>query len=181
MIVSEQGSIAGSALAEFIAIFRKQKDLADKAIAQTSDANLRIALDENTNSIAVIIKHMAGNMHSRWTDFLTSDGEKPDRNRDQEFVDSFKSRADIIDCWERGWRCVSDAVGGLKPDDLLKTVRIRGEEQSVIRAVIRQIDHYGYHIGQIVQIARILAKDNWTTLSIPRGGSEEYNRQTWKR
>jgi hypothetical protein len=168
-------------LSEFIAMFRKQKDLADRAIAQVSDENLRRALDENTNSIAVIMKHMAGNMVSRWTDFLTSDGEKPWRNRDGEFVDDFQSRDEISAYWERGWKTLFDTMISLVPDDLDKMVAIRGESQIALRAIVRQIDHYGYHIGQIVLIARVLAGDKWSVLSIPRGGSAEYNRRTWGR
>jgi hypothetical protein len=167
-------------LDEFVAVFRKQKDLADRAIAQTSDTNLRMALDRNTNSIAIIIKHMAGNMLSRWTAFLTTDGEKPDRNRDQEFIDTFVSRAEIMECWERGWNALFGAMRSLKPGDLTRIVSIRGEHHTAMRAIMRQVDHYGYHIGQIVQVARVLAKDNWTTLSIPRGGSDAFNRRTWK-
>ena len=167
-------------LDEFVAVFRKQKELADRAIAQTSDANLRIALDSNTNSIAVIMKHMAGNMVSRWTDFLATDGEKPDRNRDQEFIDSFASRAAIMECSERGWNALFSAMSSLSPHDLTHFVRIRGEQLTVLRAILRQVDHYGYHVGQIVQVARVHAKDKWATLSIPRGASEDYNRRFWK-
>ena len=163
-------------------MFRTQKKLAEKAMAQVSDANLRRALDENTNSIAVIVKHMAGNMVSRWTDFLTSDGEKPWRNRDGEFVDDFASREDVMATWERGWKVLFETMESLKPEDLAKDVKIRGEAHSVMRAIIRQIDHYGYHIGQIVLIARVLAVGgNWEVLSIPRGGSEEYNKRVWKK
>ena len=167
-------------------MFRTQKKLAEKAIAQVSDANLRRALDENTNSIAVIMKHMAGNMVSRWTDFLTSDGEKPWRNRDGEFVDDFpapatESREAIMATWERGWKVLFETMNSLKPEHLEKAVKIRGEAQSVVRAIVRQIDHYGYHIGQIVLIARVLAGEKWDVLSIPRGGSEEYNQRVWKK
>jgi hypothetical protein len=168
-------------------MFRTQKKLAEKAMAQVSDANLRLALDADTNSIAVIAKHMAGNMVSRWTDFLTSDGEKPWRNRDGEFIDDFprppntKSREEIMATWERGWKVLFDTMNSLKPEDLEKAVKIRGEAHSVMRAIVRQIDHYGYHIGQIVLIARVLAGEKWDVLSIPRGGSEEYNRRVWKK
>ena len=175
-------NLSGAAfLVEVLEVLRAQKKLADRAIAQVSDANLRIALDPNTNSIAIVMKHMAGNMLSRWTDFLTSDGEKPWRNRDREFIDDppTKSRQEIIAQWERGWKTLFETVESLTPDHLTKSIKIRGEAQSVIKAILRQIDHYGYHIGQIVLIARILAQDNWTTLSIPRGGSEEYNRRKW--
>jgi hypothetical protein len=180
-----EASIPTLWLTEAVLMFRKQKELADRAIVQVSDANLRRALDENTNSIAVIMKHMAGNMVSRWTDFLTSDGEKSWRNRDDEFVDDFssevKSREEILAMWERGWKSLFDTLESLKPDDLTRTVTIRGEAHTALRAIVRQIDHYGYHIGQIVMIARVLAGERWEVLSIPRGGSEEYNRRVWKK
>jgi hypothetical protein len=124
---------------------------------------------------------MAGNMLSRWTDFLTSDGEKPWRNRDSEFIDAFTSRQEIIDYWERGWKVLFDTLTSLKAEDLDTIVTIRGEPHSVIKAIDRQLAHYGYHVGQIVLIARIFAKDHWTTLTIPRGGSEDFNRSTWKK
>lgn len=171
----------GIVLAEALAVFRSQKDLADRAIDQVSDANLRLALDANTNSIAVIIKHVAGNMISRWSDFLSSDGEKPDRRRDDEFNDTFGSRREALACWERGWETLFATLESLTPADLAKTVTIRGEPHSVIRAIDRQLSHYGYHVGQIVLIARILAGDAWTTLTIPRGESASYNQRVWKR
>jgi hypothetical protein len=166
-------------LDEALRTFRSQKDLADRAIAQVGDADLRRPLDRNTNSIAVIMKHMAGNMISRWTDLLTSDGEKPDRNRDDEFVDRFTDRAEILAYWNRGWAALFHALQALQPADLGRIVLIRGEPHTVIRAIDRQIAHYGYHVGQIVLIARILAGDHWTTLTIARGQSAEYNRQAW--
>ncbi|MCI0629667.1 MAG: DUF1572 domain-containing protein [Phycisphaerales bacterium] len=174
-------SSSALAIAESIATFRSQKDLADRAIAQLSDDQLRTALDENTNSIAIITKHMAGNMLSRWTDFLTTDGEKPWRNRDSEFIDDSKSRREIDEYWQRGWQCLFVTLDSLKPQDLTRTILIRGEPHTVIKAIDRQLSHYGYHVGQIVLIARVLAKDNWTTLTIPRGGSHQYNQRIWKR
>jgi hypothetical protein len=166
---------------EALAVFRSQKDLADRAIAQVSDENLHIALDPNTNSIAVIMKHVAGNMISRWTDFLTSDGEKPGRDRDEEFIDRFASRKEVLDFWERGWATLFSTMESLKHEDLERTVTIRGEPHSVIRAIYRQLSHYGYHVGQIVQVARIHAGERWTTLTIPRGGSAEHNRRAWQK
>jgi hypothetical protein len=167
-----------SVIASAIETFRSQKKLAEGAIVQTSDENLRRALDANTNSIAVIMKHMAGNMLSRWTDFLTTDGEKLDRDRDGEFVDQFADRAAILAFWARGWNCLFGTVNGLTDADLFKTVTIRGEPHHVIDAIQRQISHYGYHVGQIVQIARILAGDGkWNVLTIPRGGSKQFNQQ----
>jgi hypothetical protein len=157
--------------------FRDDKSLADRAIAQVSDADLRRPLPGDVNSIAIIMKHMAGNMISRWTEFLSSDGEKPWRHRDREFIDEFASRAEIIEHWERGWSTLFDTLNSLTADDLLKTVTVRGEPHTVIDAIHRQLAHYGYHVGQIVLIARIhVGEENWKTLTIPRGGSEQFNR-----
>jgi hypothetical protein len=160
--------------------FRKQKELAEGAMRQLGDEELRVALDPNTNSIAVIAKHLAGNMRSRWTDFLTSDGEKSWRDRDDEFIDTFASRDQIMSAWEAGWSCLFQALESLGEGDLKKQISIRGEPLSVPLAIMRQIDHYGYHVGQIVMIARILAKDNWHVLTIPRGQSRQYNERVWQ-
>ncbi len=168
-------------LAAAIATFQSQKQLAERAITQLSDDLLHESLHRETNSIAVIMKHLAGNMISRWTDFLTTDGEKPNRNRDDEFVDDFSSRDDLDEYWQRGWTCLFETLDGLAGDDLLRTVEIRGEPLTVLLAIDRQLSHYGYHVGQIVMIARILAGENWATLTIPRGQSEEYNRRAWKK
>ena len=138
-----------------------------------------VGLDANTNSIAVIMKHVAGNLSSRWTDFLTADGEKPWRNRDDEFVDGFGSRAEILECWEHGWGCLHTTLNRLKAEDLEKTVLIRGEPHSVPLALERSLGHTCYHIGQIVQIARVHAGDDWNTLTIPRGGSRQFNSANW--
>ncbi len=155
--------------------FAAYKEMAQKAFAQVSDAQLHQALDENTNSIAVIMKHMSGNLRSRFTDFLTSDGEKPDRDRDSEFIDDIADRAALVEYWESGWRCLFDALSSLTDRDLDTTITIRGEPHSVIDALLRQLAHHGYHVGQIVQLARFLAKDKWTVLTIPRGGSKQFN------
>jgi hypothetical protein len=159
--------------------FQANKRLADRAIAQLPDDKLRLPLDQNTNSIAVIMKHVGGNLFSRWTDFLTTDGEKPSRNRDAEFVDSFDSRASILEHWERGWNALFHTMAGLTPTDLEKTVTIRGEPHSVPLALSRSLGHTCYHIGQIVQLARFHAGDTWNTLTIPRGGSEQFNQANW--
>jgi hypothetical protein len=159
--------------------FEANKRLADRAVEQVADAKLHVALDDNTNSIAVIMKHVAGNLSSRWTDFLTTDGEKPWRKRDDEFVDSFQGRAELLAHWERGWTCLFAGLRGLTPEDLTRTVTIRGEPHSVALALARSLGHTCYHIGQIVQLARIHAGRQWQTLTIPRGGSEEYNRAHW--
>lgn len=161
--------------------FEANKRLADRAVEQVPDDRLHVALDENTNSIAVIMKHIAGNLISRWTDFLTTDGEKPGRNRDSEFVDSFGSRTELLEYWERGWACLLEALRSLKPEDCGKTVFIRGEPHSVPLAVERSLGHTCYHIGQIVLVARIQAWENWKTLTIPRGGSEQFNKANWGR
>jgi hypothetical protein len=162
-----------------LASFRANKGWADKAIGQLPDEKLHIALDANTNSIAVIMKHVAGNLLSRWTDFLAADGEKPWRNRDDEFVDSFGSRGELIDYWNAGWQRLFETLESLAPSDLGQTVVIRGEPHSVPLAIQRSLAHCGYHVGQIILIARILAGENWNTITIPRGGSATFNQRVW--
>ena len=155
---------------------RAYKKLAEKAIAQLKDEEFFVTLDEEANSIAVVMKHIAGNAISRWTDFLTSDGEKPDRNRDMEFViDAQTSKDDVLAYWERGWKCVFDAVEPLKPEDFEKTVLIRGEAHTIVQAINRQLMHYSYHIGQIVYLAKHFRSAEWTSLSVPRNRSAEFN------
>lgn len=171
--------LAAELLSAIINTFEANKRLADRAVEQVPDDKLRVALDENTNSIAVIMKHLAGNLISRWTDFLTTDGEKPDRNRDGEFVDTFRSREELLDYWERGWNCLLTTLKTLKAEDLGKTVTIRGEPHSVPLALERSLAHTCYHIGQIVQVARIHAGEQWNTLTIPRGGSQQFNQAKW--
>lgn len=167
--------IATIFIAAIVDAFEANKRLADRAIEQVPDDKLHVSLDENTNSIAVIMKHVAGNLTSRWTDFLTSDGEAPSRNRDQEFVDTFIIRAALLDCWERGWSCLLTTLKSLTPEDCGKTVTIRGEPHSVPLALERSLGHTCYHIGQIVQIARVHAGNKWNTLTIPKGGSAQFN------
>lgn len=162
-------------LASALSRFQAQKGLADGAIAQVTEDEIRRVSADGNNSIAILIKHMAGNMHSRWTDFLTTDGEKPDRQRDQEFVDDWASHADILAAWERGWDILFDALEPLTDADLGRIVEIRGEPHSVLAAVLRQLTHYSYHVGQIVSIARALVGERWQSLSIPPGGSSAYN------
>jgi hypothetical protein len=171
--------IAAEFLSAAVNAFEANKRMADRAVAQVPDDKLSVALDVETNSIAVIMKHVAGNLLSRWTDFLTTDGEKPWRNRDGEFVDTFGSRAEILEFWERGWACLLQTLKSLTPDDLGKTIFIRGEPHSVPLALERSLGHSCYHIGQIVQVARIHAGDRWQTLTIPRGQSEEFNKKHW--
>jgi len=154
---------------------RGHKRLAEGAMAQLRDEELFITLDAESNSIAIIVKHMAGNMRSRFTDFLTADGEKPDRHRDQEFeLDPATTRANLTVWWEEGWRRVFAAIESLKPADVTRTVTIRGEPHTVLQAINRQIAHYSYHTGQIVFLAKHIRSSKWRTLSIPRGKSEEF-------
>ncbi len=156
-------------LTEARRVLRQYKELGDKAMAQVEPAGLFRTLDDESNSIAVIVKHMGGNMRSRWTDFLTSDGEKPDRNRDSEFeLSASTTPADVRRWWEDGWCCVFAAVEPLRPDDLLRTVTIRGEPHSALQAIDRQVAHYAYHVGQIVLLARHLTGERWQSLSIPK-------------
>jgi hypothetical protein len=161
-------------------VFRGLKKLADGAAAQVGDEEFFRAIDEESNSIALIMKHMAGNMRSRWTDFLTSDGEKPDRHRDTEFVVEGEDRAAILERWEAGWRTLFDTLASLAGVDLLHTVPIRGEPHTVVAAVNRQLSHYGQHTGQIVFLAKHLKSSGWKTLSIPRGESETFNEKMAK-
>jgi len=157
--------------------FHKIKKLADKAIEQLSDDQLHARLDPEANSIAVIMRHMAGNMRSRWVDFLSSDGEKPTRQRDQEFETVMQSRAELTAEWEQGWQCLFDALTPLGDADLQRTVIIRGEPHSVFKAISRQTSHYAGHASQILLLAKHLQGSAWKTLSIPRGQSEEFNRR----
>ena len=155
---------------------RAYKKLADKAIAQLKNDEFFITLDAESNSVAIVMKHMAGNMISRWTDFLTSDGEKPNRNRDMEFViEQHTTKDDVIVYWERGWKCVFDALQPLSPEDCEKKVMIRGEEHTIVQAINRQLMHYAYHIGQIVFLAKHYRSAEWTSLSIPKNRSTDFN------
>jgi hypothetical protein len=169
-------SLAKHYLEEALRSFRSYRKLAEKAFAQVSDEEFFVTLDAESNSIAVIIKHMTGNMISRWTDFLTTDGEKPTRQRDMEFVITPETtRADLLEVWERGWQCVFDAIEPLQPEDLSRKVFIRGEEHTVLEAINRQQTHYASHIGQIIFLAKHLKSSAWKTLSIPRNRSAEFN------
>ena len=157
-----------SYLTDSLALFRYYKKLAERAMEQVTDGQLFAALDPEMNSIAVTVKHMAGNMRSRWTDFLTTDGEKPDRHRDGEFADPPATRAALMEMWERGWDCVFRALGPLSDVDLGRTVTIRGEPHSVMQAINRQVAHYAHHAGQIVLLAKHFQHAGWKSLSIPR-------------
>ncbi|HEX8288264.1 MAG TPA: DUF1572 family protein [Pyrinomonadaceae bacterium] len=171
--MSEQ--ILKNILDESIASFRSYKTLAEKAMAQISDEEFFRAIDSEANSIAVIVKHLGGNLRSRWSDFLTSDGEKADRNRDSEFVAETDTRENLIEAWENGWRILLGSLESLKPEDLSKIVQIRGEDFTVVKAINRSLAHTAYHIGQITLLAKHFRSSEWKTLSIPRNQSAEFN------
>jgi hypothetical protein len=166
-----------SYLEDSLAIFRQYKKLAEAAMSQVSDDQLQAVLDPEMNSIACIVKHMAGNMRSRWTDFLTSDGEKPGRNRDVEFIEPPTTREAVLALWNEGWQRVFDALEPLSEADLSRTVHIRGEAHSAMQAINRQLAHYASHCGQIVLLAKHFKGDQWKSLSVPRNRSVEFNHQ----
>ncbi len=166
-----------SHLEDSIGVFRYYKKLAERAMEQVSDDQLFATLDEEANSIAVIVKHMAGNMRSRWTDFLTTDGEKPGRDRDAEFTDPPATREALLHLWEEGWQCLLGTLESLSDADLGRTITIRGEAHSVMQAINRQLSHYPYHCGQIVFLAKHLCAGHWQILSVPLGQSAEFNRR----
>jgi hypothetical protein len=162
-------------LSDAIGSFRNYKKLAERAIEQVSDEEFFTAIDDEANSIAVVVKHIAGNLRSRWTDFLTSDGEKPDRNRDAEFELIDDTRESLMQFWDDGWQVLFGALEPLSPEDFSKTITIRGEPHSVVEAINRQLTHYSYHIGQIVLLAKHFRSSEWKTLSVPKNRSAEFN------
>jgi hypothetical protein len=164
-----------SYLEDSLSLFRYYKKLAEAAMEQVTDEQLVLTLDAEMNSIALIVKHMAGNMRSRWTDFLTSDGEKPDRNRDSEFVEPPSTREELMKAWESGWICLFSALEPLCASDLDRRVTIRGEALSVMQTVNRQLAHYSYHVGQLVFLAKHFQHARWKSLSVPRGKSARFN------
>ena len=166
-----------SFLADVIRTYRMYKSLGDRAMAQLrDDADLWRGIDGDSNSIAIIVKHVGGNLRSRFQEFLTSDGEKPDRNRDMEFViESSTTKDDVVDYWERGWACVFAAIEPLTPEDFEKIVKIRDEDHTIVQAINRQLMHYSYHIGQIVFLAKHFRSTDWSSLTIPRNRSAEFN------
>ncbi|MGA9041290.1 MAG: DUF1572 domain-containing protein [Terriglobales bacterium] len=166
-----------SYLEDSIALFHHYKKMVEGAIEQVNDEHLFATMDEEMNSIAIIVKHMTGNMRSRWTDFLTSDGEKPDRNRDTEFEQPPSSRQELLEIWEEGWHRVFSALEPLSEADMGRTVPIRGEAHSVMQAINRQIAHYSYHCGQIVLLAKHFKGREWKSLSVPRNRSAEFNQR----
>jgi len=176
--MAEENTVAAAYLDEIRRNFRGYKRLAEGALAQLQDADFFYAPDPESLNIALLIKHISGNQRSRWTDFLTSDGEKPDRDRDQEFeLHAEATREELMRRWEEGWKCVFDALNGLQPLDVTRTVYIRGDAHSVIQAIQRQLAHYAYHVGQIVYLGKHIRKAEWKSLSIPKGKSAEINAQ----
>jgi len=170
-------SIGANFLEDALWTFRYYKQLAERAFAQIDDADFFRVIDEESNSIAVNMKHMAGNMISRWTDFLTTDGEKPERNRDLEFVMLPETtKAEMIAYWEKGWQRIFQALAPLRPEDLMRTITIRGQDHTVVQAINRQIAHYAYHVGQIVYLAKHFKSNAWQSLSVPKNRSSEFNR-----
>jgi len=166
-----------SHIEDSIEVFRYYKRLGERAMAQATDEQLFAVLDGEANSIAIVVKHVAGNMRSRWTDFLTTDGEKPNRNRDSEFVDPPATREALLSEWEHGWATMFGALEPLTDADLARRITIRGEAHSVMQAINRQLAHYPYHVGQIVLLAKHFASDRWQSLSVPRNQSAEFNRR----
>src|SRR6266849_883719 len=158
-------------------LLRYYKKLGDRAIEQCPEGSLFTTLDPESNSIAIIVKHMAGNMRSRWTDFLTTDGEKPDRYRDTEFEEPPQTRAELGARWEAGWKTCLDALDALSDEDLARAVTIRTEPYSVMQAINRQVGHYAHHVGQIVFLAKHFAGEKWQTLSVPKKSSADFNRR----
>ncbi|MGE7931870.1 DUF1572 family protein [Viridibacillus arvi] len=161
--------------------FMEMKKLGDQTFHQLDDEQLYWSKHEESNSIAVIVKHVGGNMVSRWSDFLSTDGEKPMRNRDLEFDDSYLPREELIRIWEHGWQILFTTLADLTEQDLLKKVKIRGEDHLVMAAIERQISHYSYHVGQIVYIGKLLKTSEWQSLSIPKGQSGQFNDQMFKK
>jgi uncharacterized damage-inducible protein DinB len=174
--VADENTIAAAYLEESFRTFRGYKRMADGALAQLTDQDFFHLPDSESNSVALIVKHMAGNLRSRWTDFLTTDGEKPDRNRDQEFVlADADTREALMRYWERSWETTFNSLRSLKPEDLTRTVYIRSEPHTVLQAISRSTAHMAYHVGQILYVGKHLRGAEWKTLSVPKGKSAEFN------
>lgn len=161
--------------------FEYYKSLGDKTISQLSIEELKQEFAEDSNSISIIVKHLVGNMLSRWTNFLTEDGEKEWRHRDSEFEDTFQSKADLLKYWDKGWSCLFDAINPLTEEDLERIIYIRNQGHTVTEAINRQLAHYSYHIGQIVFLGKLLKGNNWVSLSIPKGKSKTYNKEKFSK
>ena len=174
-------SIVGNYRADAILSFRNYKKLAERALEQVSDEEFFAQMDAESNSLAVMVKHIAGNLHSRWRDFLTTDGEKPDRDRDSEFEMADETRGSLMEFWDQGWQTLFDNVEPLAEEDFAHTVTIRGEAHTVVEAINRQLTHYSYHVGQIVFLAKHLKSSGWKNLSVPRNRSSDFNRHLAER
>ncbi|MFD0694768.1 DUF1572 family protein [Paenibacillus sp. GCM10027628] len=172
--MTTEAQVAVVFLQESVSAFESMKKLADRTFTQLQDEHFYLTLDPESNSMEVLIKHMHGNMLSRWTDFLTTDGEKETRDRDGEFEGKRLGRDELVALWEEGWGVLFHALKTLTPDDVLRTIYIRGEGHTVLQAIQRQISHYGYHVGQMVFLGKHLASANWQTLSIARGHSKAF-------
>lgn len=162
-------------------LFRYYKSLGEKAIAQLDDQQVLVKPNDASNSIALIVHHMSGNMISRFTDFLTTDGEKPWRNRESEFEEAYPNKTAMMEAWEKGWTCLFNTVDALKPEDLSKIIYIRNEGQTVLEAIQRQLAHYPHHVGQILFQAKVLKGDEFKSLSIPKGGSHDFNKEKFSK
>ena len=161
----------------FVKRFQYYKNIGDQALAQLSEEQFFWQYNQESNSVAIIIKHVAGNMLSRWTNFLTEDGEKDWRNRDLEFTNTFKTKDEVLEYWEKGWRCLFEALNQITDENINATIYIRGEAHSVLDAVFRQLAHYPYHVGQIIYIGKMMKDQDWQTLSIARNKSEDFNQE----
>lgn len=161
----------------FIKRFLYYKELGDKTLVQLTEEQMFWQFNDESNSVAIIVKHVAGNMFSRWTNFLTEDGEKDWRNRDSEFENSFSTKEEVVAFWEQGWACFLEALNQINDENLNATIYIRKEPHSVLDAVLRQLAHYPYHIGQIIYIAKMVKNDDWKSLSIPRNKSNDFNKE----
>ena len=168
-------------LASSIKQFEYYKSLGDKTFAQLSFEELQKEFVQDSNSISIIVKHIVGNMLSRWTNFLTEDGEKDWRHRDNEFIDSFQSKEELIEAWNKGWDCLFSAIKSLSESDLERIIYIRNQGHTVIEAINRQMMHYAYHIGQIVYLGKLIKGEKWESLSIPKGKSKDYNKDKFQK
>jgi len=173
-------SINGNYIESVQKIFRQYKNLGDKAIEQIEEDKIHWQLNEDSNSISILVKHISGNMLSRWTDFFISDGEKEWRNRDEEFINDLENKKQLLQVWEKGWHCLFSVIDNLAPSDLSKIVHIRNEPHTVIDAINRQIAHYSYHVGQLVHVAKQIKSSEWKSLSIPKGQSQAFNKQKFE-
>ncbi len=174
-------SVENHFLSNAIKLFKYYKSLGDKTLEQIPEENIHKTINKASNSVAIIVKHISGNMRSRWTDFLTSDGEKSWRNRDGEFEDTIKDKKDLLEIWEKGWACLFEAIEPLEGEDATKIIYIRNEGHTVLEAMQRQLGHYSYHVGQLVFLGKYFCGDNWKSLSIPKNKSGEFNQDKFSK